>query len=86
MSRADSDHETLFFRNFELYEKAKLRGEDASRFAVIALAQIHHKSGVSAAEDRDANVRAMHEWSGPLFTEAQIRGMYDQLRKDAGLE
>jgi hypothetical protein len=82
---AESDHER-FLRRWEPYEVAKQRGENVTDLAVMVLSEIRHKSGVSAVKDRDANVRAMHGLMGPLFTEAQIRDMYDQLRKDAGLE
>ena len=86
MSSADSDHETLFLRNYELYERAKQRGEPFSGFAVKALAQIHHISDVPAHADREANVQVMHDLLGPPHTEAEIREKYDQLREDAGLQ
>jgi hypothetical protein len=83
MSSADRDHKTLFLRNYELYERAKRRGEPFSDFAVIALAQIHNMSGVSAAKDRDTNVQVMHDLLGPLHTEAEIREKYDQIVRRA---
>lgn len=85
MSSAGRDHKTLFVRNYDLYERAKRRGEPLSDFAAIALAQIHHISDVPAHADREANVQVMHDLLGPLHTEAEIREKYDQLRKDAKL-
>ena len=79
MSSADSDHKALFLRNYEMYERAKQRGEPFSDFAVIALAQIHHISDVPAHADREANAQVMHDLLGPLHTEAEIRERYDQL-------
>jgi hypothetical protein len=85
MSSADSDHRALFFRNYELYERAKQRGEPLESAAMQALAQIHHISDVPAHADREANVQVMHDLLGPLHTEAEVREKYDQLRKDAGM-
>ena len=80
----DLDHKTLFLHNYELYERAKKRGEPSSEFAVIALAQIHHISDVPSHADHEANVQVMHDLLGPLHTEDEIREKYDQLRDDAG--
>jgi hypothetical protein len=85
MSSADPDHKTLFLRNYELYERAKQRGEPFSDFAVKALTQIYHLSDVPAHADVEANAQVMHDLLGPLHTEAEIREKYDQLRKDAGV-
>jgi hypothetical protein len=87
MSIDDVDHGTLFLRNYERYEAAKQRGEskDISRFSLLALNQIHLISGVSAAEDRDANFRVMHRLL-PILSESEVRQVYDQLRGDAGIE
>jgi hypothetical protein len=87
MSSAEPDHRTLFLRNYELYERAKQGGEekDVSRFALMALVEIHHISDVPAHADHEANVQVMHDLLGPLHTEAEVREKYDQLRDDAGL-
>jgi len=85
MSSAHPDHKTSFLRNYELYERAKQRGEVCQSLAVQALAQIHHISDVPAHADVEANVQVMHDLLGPLHTEADIREKYDQLRKDAGI-
>jgi hypothetical protein len=70
-----------------LYERAKQGGEekDVSRFALMALVEIHHISDVPAHADHEANVQVMHDLLGPLHTEAEVREKYDQLRDDAGL-
>lgn len=81
---SSQDHEDRFFRHYERYEAAKHRGEDFREWALFALNEIHHISGVSAAEDRDANVRVLHRLL-PILTEAQAREAYNQLREDAGI-
>jgi hypothetical protein len=80
----DPDPKTLFLHNYELYERAKKRGEPFSEFAVKALAQIYHIFDVPAHADREANVQVMHDLL-PLHTEDEIREKYDQLREDAGI-
>jgi hypothetical protein len=84
MSSAEPDHRTLFLRNYELYDRAKQRGEDISRFAVMVLTELRHVSDVPAHADREANVQVMHDLLGPLHTEAEVREKYDLLREDAG--
>jgi hypothetical protein len=80
--------EALSRKNYGLYEAAKKRGEakDVGPFALVSLLQIHLISGVSAPKDRNANVRVMHGHLGPMFSETKVREMYDELRKDAGVE
>ena len=52
MSSAESEHKTLFLRNYELYEAAKERGEskEIQRRALLVLDQIHLISDVPAHE------------------------------------
>jgi hypothetical protein len=87
MSSAHPDHRTSFLRNFELYERAKQQGQDqeVSRFALLALTEIHHISEVPAHADREANVQVMHDLLGPVHTEDEVREKYDRLREDAGV-
>jgi hypothetical protein len=80
----DPDHKTLFLHNYELYERDKKRGEPFSEFAVIALAQIHHISDVPAHADHEATVQVMHDLSGPLHTEDEIREKVRSTAGDAG--
>ena len=80
--------EALFLKNYELYEATKRRGEerDVRPVALQALLHIHLISGLSAAEDISANVKVMRSHLGPMFSETDVREMYSQLRKDAGIE
>jgi hypothetical protein len=78
----EPDHKALFLHNYELYERAKKRGEPFSEFAVMALAQIHHISDVPARADHEANAQVMHDLLGPLHTEAEVREKYDQLSEN----
>jgi len=84
----EMNSEALFRKNYELYEAAKRRGEteEVGPFALVSLLQIHLISGVSAPKDREANVRVMQSHLGPMFSETNVREMYDRLRKDAGIE
>ena len=84
MSSADEDHGARFLRDYERYQSVKERGEpDIRLFALRALVQLHHISGGSAAEHRNANVKAMHRFLGTLVGETDVGELYDQLRKDA---
>jgi hypothetical protein len=77
---AESEHETFRYR-YEPYYVAKQRGQKADDLAVMVLAEVRKKSGVSADEDREANIRALHDLLGPLHSEADTRQIFDQLRK-----
>jgi hypothetical protein len=68
MDSEDDDHGALFVQNYERYQSVKRRGEAARIFALRALVQLHHISGVSGAEDRNANVKVMHRLVGCFWT------------------
>jgi hypothetical protein len=83
MGSDDDDHEAMFVRNYERYQWVKQRGEAARIFALRALVQLHDISGVSAVEDRNASVKAMHKLLGTLLDEPDVQEMYHELRRDA---
>jgi hypothetical protein len=84
MSSTDDDHGARFLRDYERYHSVKQRGgPDIRLFALRALLQIHHITGVHGVEDRNANIKVMHRLLGALMDETDVAEMYDELRKDA---
>jgi len=84
MSSDDDDHGARFLRDYERYQSVKQRGgPDIRLFALRTLVQIHHLSGASAAEDRNANIKVMHRLLGRFLDESDVQEMYDELRRDA---
>jgi hypothetical protein len=83
------NHQTSFLDAYVRYQTAKQRGLDVRTLALLALTEIHRISGVSAAEDRSANMMVMHRLLVQGLgraNQADTHEMYDQLRKDAGIE
>ena len=57
---SSADHETLFFRRYELYQRAKHRGEHTADPALMALTEIHHISRLPRQAKKKAKMICHH--------------------------